>query len=517
MTVCHGGLAPTNLRTSTTPSSIRRCVITPSPDEVLVITICETLIAPQHVDDVFDFIADFGRISEWDPNVSSSAREQPLEVGAVANLQVAFGPRPVSMAYTLEELEPGRRVVWRGENTTSIATDYIDVTPAPGGGARVRWEATLAFKGPLGLAERTAKSAFQRLGRTTIEALARALSARHEGAHAPEPPGGVGARAWSGLTGIMDATVAPSFGAPGFLARKKTWADPEVQVDLSGRCFIVTGANSGLGFATTRALLERGASVTMVCRDPERAERALDALGALGDRAALELADMGDLADVRDLGARLAGDAPVHGLIHNAGALLDHRARSPQAHELTFAVHVLGPHVLTRWLRPALATARDARVVFVSSGGMYTQRLDVKQLAAGLRRYDGATVYAQAKRAQVYMGHHWARRLAADGVAVSSMHPGWADTPGLRVALPRFRGVTRALLRTPEQGADTIVWLAASAEGSMARGGFYFDREPRSEHAPLARTRSSPREIDELWSLCERLAEGFLPERSRVR
>lgn len=474
-----------------------------------MITISESLVAPRPVDDVFALVSDFGRIADWDPNVVSSRRDGPLSVGAVAKLRVAFGPRPVPMDYTLEVLEPAKRAVWRGENATSVATDDIEVTEAPGGGTLVHWRATLAFKGPLGLFDRTARRGFERIGRTTIEALARALSS--EDFLASEPPQGPGASVWSALAMGFDAAVAPSFGAPGYLARRKTWADPDISIDLTGRHVVVTGANSGLGKATAKALLERGADVTMVCRSAERGARALEEVSGASGHARLELADMGDLERVEALGRRLLDGPAIHGVIHNAGALLAERQRSPQGHELTFAVHVLGPHLLTRWLEPALVRAQDARLVFVSSGGMYTQKLDVDQLADGLKRYDGATVYAQAKRAQVYMAERWAKRLGHEGVAVSSMHPGWADTRGVRDALPRFREATRTILRSAEQGADTIVWLAASHEGSMARGGFYLDREPRRTHAPMSFTRSSASDVDRLWAMCEELSGAFLP------
>ena len=477
-----------------------------------MITISETLVAPHPPEEVFGFVADFGHIAGWDPNVAASQRpEGALVVGAKAKLRVKFGPRVIPMTYQLRELEPGQRAVWRAENATTVSVDDIRVEPAEGGGARIFWEATLSLKGPLGLTEPAVKKTFEKIGRETVAALARALAAPELGGDFAAAPEGLRANLWSAVSGAFDAAVAPSFGAPGYHARQRTWADPEIEIDLTGRHMVVTGANSGLGFATARALLARGADVTMVCRSQERGERARDDLREVNaaPKLALELADMGELEQVGALAERLQG-APVHGLIHNAGALLDARQHTAQGHEVTFAVHVLGPHLLTRLLTDQLEQSMDARLIFVSSGGMYTQRMKVDALPDGLRDYDGATVYAQAKRAQVYLAGRWADQLGAHGVAASSMHPGWADTPGVRSALPRFFELTRGLLRTPEQGADTIVWLAASPEGSMARGEFYLDRAPRATHAPLARTQSSPGDVDALWALCQRLTAPFV-------
>ncbi len=476
-----------------------------------MITISETFVAPHPVPPVFDLVVDFGRIADWDPNVASSMLREPdapLVVGAKADLRVIFGLRTLPMVYELLELEPGVRAVWRGENATSVTTDDIRFEPAAGGGTRVFWTATLGFKGPLSLFDRAAKRAFVRLGRETVSALARALS--QPDLALLEPAEHASGGAWGAAASVLDAAVAPSFGAPGYHARRRTWADPDVDVDLAGRRAVVTGANSGLGFVTARALATRGADVVMVCRNLERGEAAVAQLASENLRGlpSLEVADMGDLDQVAALGRRLAR-APVHALVHNAGALVHTRQRTPQGHELSFGVHVLGPHLLTRQLEPSLADAHDARVVFVSSGGMYTQRLNLSRLPDGLERYDGASIYAQAKRAQVILARHWAERLSPQGVAVSSMHPGWADTPGVRAALPGFHKVTRAMLRTPEQGADTIVWLAASPDASLAKGGFYLDRAPRPEHMPLARTRPSKADELALWELCGRLTRGW--------
>jgi NAD(P)-dependent dehydrogenase (short-subunit alcohol dehydrogenase family) len=194
-------------------------------------------------------------------------------------------------------------------------------------------------------------------------------------------------------------------------------------------------------------------------------------------------------------------------LVHNAGVLPDHRVETRDSLELTLATHVVGPFLLTRLLRPRLLESKDGRVIWVSSGGMYTRRLSLEDPNWKQRDYDGVRAYAETKRAQVVLAELWAEDLAGSPVVVNSMHPGWADTPAVQSSLPRFHRLTRNILRTPAEGADTVVWLAASpAEGALS-GRFFFDREPRRTHL-LPFTRESEADRRALWALCERLCEA---------
>jgi NAD(P)-dependent dehydrogenase (short-subunit alcohol dehydrogenase family) len=191
-------------------------------------------------------------------------------------------------------------------------------------------------------------------------------------------------------------------------------------------------------------------------------------------------------------------------LVHNAGVLPDARVETRDGLELTLATHVAGPFLLTHLLKPRLLEARDGRVIWVSSGGMYTRRLSLRDPNWGQRRYDGVIAYAETKRAQVVLAELWAEAFACSSVVVNAMHPGWADTPAVQSSLPRFRRVTRSILRTPAEGADTVVWLAASPRARGWSGRFFFDREPRRTHLlPITRESTSDRRA--LWDLCARL------------
>lgn len=317
------------------------------------------------------------------------------------------------------------------------------------------------------------------------------------------------AQAWIGraLGRIVDPLIVPSFDRTGFRIHALRFAPEDLDVDLSGRRCLVTGANSGIGFEASLALADLGAEVVLLCRNRERGEQAAERIrNETGSRrVSLEVLDVSDLAAVGEVGGRLA-QSPVDVLIHNAGVLPDERIETRDGLELTFATHVAGPFLLTRLLEPRLRESKDARVVWVSSGGMYTQRLSLRDPNWQQRgSYDGVRAYAETKRAQVVLAELFAEAFAGSSVVVNSMHPGWADTPAVQSSLPGFHRVMRAVLRSPAEGADTVVWLAASARGRESSGRFFFDREPRRTHL-LPGTRESQRERRELWEVCERVA-----------
>ena len=155
---------------------------------------------------------------------------------------------------------------------------------------------------------------------------------------------------------------------------------------------------------------------------------------------------------------------------------------------------------------PRLLKVQDARVINVSSGGMYTQKLRVRDLeASGPEGFDGVTAYARTKRALVVLTELWAERHRDTSVTFSSMHPGWADTPGVRTSLPRFHAVTRRILRTADEGADTVVWLAAASRVTGRSGLFWFDRQVQPTQL-LPFTREDAAERARLWEACQRWA-----------
>jgi dehydrogenase/reductase SDR family protein 12 len=286
---------------------------------------------------------------------------------------------------------------------------------------------------------------------------------------------------------LLDATVVPGYTRIGYHLRKRGW-DPLPRMD--GKTVVVTGATSGLGQAAAGQLAELGARVLVVARNAERGRPAADAIGA-----ELVVADMSSLASVR--AAAEAIDGPVEALIHNAGAYVGERTLSVDGIELTFATNVLGPFLLTREL-----SGRVHRVITVSSGGMYTARLPIDDLEFTRPGYTGGKAYAATKRMQVVLNEQWALRYGPRGVIAHAMHPGWAATPGVAESLPGFNKVLGPLLRTADEGADTMVWLAAADEPLRSNGRFWHDRAPRATHR-TSRTREAPGDGERLWRALE--------------
>ena len=246
----------------------------------------------------------------------------------------------------------------------------------------------------------------------------------------------------------LEMTIVPSFTRIGYAVRSRLdhWT-PVGQYDLTGRVVVITGATSGLGLAATRALVADGATVEIIARDATKAAAVCEQLrhGTTSAEVGYVVADTGDLDAVRKASDELSRrHGEIHALIHNAGALDKQYGQSPQGIEHTVASQVLGPFLLTGLLLPQLRATPRSRVLWVSSGGMYSQPLSVAALQMGPDDYDGTVAYARAKRAQVTLAQMWAEYLRPDHIAVHAMHPGWADTPGVRRSLPTFRRVWTA-------------------------------------------------------------------------
>jgi NAD(P)-dependent dehydrogenase (short-subunit alcohol dehydrogenase family) len=314
------------------------------------------------------------------------------------------------------------------------------------------------------------------------------------------------------VAGIVDAAIeAPivtSFSKLGYDIRRRTdhW-QPLESYDLSSRTVVVTGATTGLGHHAAVWFAELGARVIVTGRQRERAERAAGEITteAGGQASIVPLAaDMADLDQVRELAGKITAVTDrLDVLVHNAGALSDVRRTNADGVEATVAGQVLGPFLLTSLLRDTLRSDVPGRVITVSSGGMYAAKSTVEELQMPAAAYRGSEQYARAKRAQVTLNALWAARVTPTDVVFHAMHPGWADTPGVEAALPRFRCAVGPLLRSAEQGSDTAIWLACDERVQRTSGGFWLDRRRRGIHRlPQTRRADTVERRAQLWAWC---------------
>ncbi|MFE0043349.1 oxidoreductase [Streptomyces albireticuli] len=301
------------------------------------------------------------------------------------------------------------------------------------------------------------------------------------------------------------------------MTKHQRWTAEQIP-DQTDRVFLVTGANSGLGLATTRALARRGGHVILAVRDREKGRRAVAGITAEQPDASLEVRrlDLADLDSVRSFADRLRADHPrLDVLVNNAGVMAPPRTLSAQGHELQFACNHLGHFALTGLLLDTLTAGRDPRVVTVSSVNHRKARLRFDDLT-GERGYSPMGFYNQSKFANAVFGHELHLRLTRAGSPVRSVlaHPGYTAT-NLQTSAPTglwrvvFGRIGNPLFaQTPAEGALPQLYAATAPD---AEGGRFFGPDgtaelrgapTRVELAPAAADRETGRR---LWELSERL------------
>lgn len=272
------------------------------------------------------------------------------------------------------------------------------------------------------------------------------------------------------------------------MARPRMCPTELLAQDLSGKTFVVTGGNSGIGLVTVEQLAKQGATVVLACRRPAEGERERARIAAAGARGKVEVAAL-DLADLDSVRAFAAGflrarDA-LHGLVNNAGVMNTPQGRTKDGFEVQLGTNHLGHYLLTELLLDALARAAPSRVVVVSScyhdlAQGREGRIDFDDLHFERRPYDGWAAYAQSKLANLLHAKALAGRVRDRGITAVSVHPGWVRTNLVRASIPVWAQdyVLRPFLHLagmiePWEGTQTTLYALLAPEVADHAGAFY--------------------------------------------
>lgn len=302
--------------------------------------------------------------------------------------------------------------------------------------------------------------------------------------------------------------------------------------DLSGRTWVVTGANSGLGLHTAEGLARRGAKVILACRDPERGCGAAERIEHSVPGAAVQALrlDLADLSSIAEFAERVGAEHDrLHGLVNNAGVMAIPRAETRDGFELQLGTNHLGHFALTGRLLPRLLASPGARVVTVTSLMHRIGRIRFDDLM-GVRRYDKWLAYGQSKLANLLFSYELDRRTQRAGLDLHSVaaHPGYASTnlqstsakgSGSRLAAASYRLFYRLGDLTAAQSAQAGAWpsLFAAADPSVARGDLIGPGGPLQMRGRPTRVRPDKNALDagvaaELWRVSEQLTGVRWPE-----
>lgn len=274
---------------------------------------------------------------------------------------------------------------------------------------------------------------------------------------------------------------------------------------MKGKHVLITGANSGMGLATTIEMARRGANVIMACRNRKRGEEALEEAKRQSgsDHIRLMLCDLGSFASIRAFAEEFTASYPVLDvLINNAGVVTVKRGLTADGYEQDLGVNHLGHFLLTHLLLDSLKSAEQGRIVVVASGAykMGKLYLDDHTLSRG---FNPAKAYARSKLANILFTRELAARLQGTRVTVNCLHPG---AVGTSIGVNRETGFGRSLLKllsyfflTPEEGADTAIYLATAPELSGVSGQYYYRREIQ-ELSPRAKNEDDAARLWR-WSL----------------
>ena len=267
---------------------------------------------------------------------------------------------------------------------------------------------------------------------------------------------------------ILDKTIVFSFDKSGYKRHKSKFEGDLSQKDLTGKISLVTGGTSGIGGEVAQELSRLGSKVFVTGRNEQKGRSFIENNLNLHFHS-LDMANWNRIKDFCNKGNCFDY------IVLNAGGMPDSLVLNDFSVEHQCASQLIGHYYLIYMLKKYGKINRHARIIWVSSGGMYLKKLDLDSLFHN-QKYEKVSAYSNVKRAQVTLVEELSRQERWKNVQVFSMHPGWVGTYGLKEALPIFFSLMKNRLRDMKEGADTIIWLLLT-EGSLTSGSFYFDRK----------------------------------------
>ena len=275
---------------------------------------------------------------------------------------------------------------------------------------------------------------------------------------------------------------------------------------MKDKVVIITGANRGIGKAVTKEIAKQGAKIYMACRSVDSANKVKEELISETENKNIFVREL-DLSSNQSIKkfaeSFLKEETKLDVLINNAGIMSQTKKLNDKGTEMTFAINVVGHHLLTKLLADSLKEASPSRIINVASD--YAGGLDLEDINFDKRNYDLISAYKQSKQANRMLTREWARHLGENNISVYSLTPGFVPKTDL---FREQKSGNKIILntvgfvggRTVEQGADTIVWLASNDKIPRSNGGFFKDRKEKECGF------TNPEAEKRLWDICE----GFL-------
>lgn len=426
-----------------------------------------SITTSQPASNVFNYLAQFHRVVEWDPSVPQAEKITPgvPALDTEFAVDVEFLGSVSILRYRIVEYSPPTRLVLQGRADLYTVTDTITLSAQDTNTTVLHYQVNIDYSPAM----QRAAPLLAPLVRCNVDA---AIATLERTLNQPAQP-------IRHYPVWRDKAIVPGmlhFTRRGFMQGKKHWSG--LLHDMRDKTVVITGATSGLGKAATLALAEMGANIIAVVRDKTKAAQLEQDVRHRCDRSLQFMyADMNSLEQTRAAAQTLLQNtAHVDVLINNAGALFNERQITAEGFEKSLALLLLSPFLMTETLLPLLRRSEQGRVINVVSGGLYTQAIRLDDMQYEKEPYNGPKAYARAKRGLLDMTRFWAAQAENATVTFHAMHPGWADTQAVQDSLPTFYRLTKPFLRNAAQGADTIVWLASAPEPVTCNGQFWLDR-----------------------------------------